>query len=160
MEIRPKGSAESGLEESAVARVDAPAGAAEGDVAGNVLRIVENDERFVGLVVSGPIGVAADHRLVTADGKFVNDEAFAGPVSDSLLRDDFSGGAGAEPQEFAFPESAQGRAQAESENHKKHNGEKENIHGIGAAGAVKQGPAAPQEEPKDQQKSSGGELAV
>ena len=94
---------ESGFEEGASAGADAPAGAAKGDVTRDVIGIVENDDGFVRLVISGPVGAAADHGLMAADGEFVNDEAFADPISDSLLSENGSGGAGSESEEFAFP---------------------------------------------------------
>ena len=136
MEIRPRASIESGFEEGARAGADAPSGAAEGDVAGNILSVVEDDDGLVWFVVSGPVGAAADHGFMSTDREFINDKAFAGPVSDSLLRENGSGGAGAGLQEFAFPESAEGGAQTEGENHNKHDREKEQVHRIGAAGRV------------------------
>lgn len=75
---------------------DAPRRRTDGHVAGDVRGVVENEQRIVGGVFSGPIEAAAGHGLVAADGKIESDGAFAEtPETGLFFGEDGADGVGA-----------------------------------------------------------------
>jgi len=84
-------------------RADAPGRGARGNVAGDIARIVENEQRFVGGVFAGPVKAAARHGLVSTNGKFESDGAFAeAPEAGLLFGKHGADGVGARSEERAL----------------------------------------------------------
>jgi hypothetical protein len=132
-------------------RAYAPGSRASGDVEGDVARIVENEERFVGGVFAGPIEAPAGHGLVTADGELEGDDAFAEtPGVGPLFGKHGADGVGARSEEGALAQRLHDGVRSDGQEDGTGE-EEEELELIGVPGMAEDGDEVEVEEPKKEE---------
>jgi hypothetical protein len=133
-------------------RAYTPGSGASGDVEGDVARIVENEERLVDGVFAGPSEAAAGHGLVTTDGEFEGDGAFAEtPEAGLLFGKHRADGVGARSEEGALAQRLHDEFRGDGQ--KDGNGEEEEeLEWIGVPGMAEDGDEVEVEDPKKEKR--------
>ena len=138
-------------EEFAGLSADSPGSGDQGDVAGDIGRVVEDDDGLALGEVARPIEAMAGHGLVAADGKFESDHALAeAPEAGLLFCDDRADGVGAGAEKGAVRDGVDD----DSREHCEENGngeEREHLEFAGLPGMAKDDDEIEIENPKKEE---------